>query len=157
MNKTVCIIVDIITLLLSVACLLLYCSKNTPIVMENVVVTADTIVIRDTVTIERPIPTLVRVKDTIVVHTTDTLMRDVVVSLPREEKVYEDSTFRAVVSGYRPALDTFQVFNNHSVVKVTERITPPRWSIGLQGGFGITPKGIQPYLGVGATYRLDIK
>lgn len=157
MNNNVRIIVDIITLLLLVACLLLYCSKNAPVVADKGVVTSDTIVIRDTVMLERPVPILVRVKDTLLIHTTDTLMREVVVSLPREEKVYEDSTFRAVVSGYRPSLDTMQVFNNHSVVKVTEQITPPRWSIGLQGGVGVTPKGIQPYIGVGVAYRLDIK
>lgn len=87
----------------------------------------------------------------------DTLMREVVVSLPREERVFEDSTFRAVVSGYRPSLDTMQVYQRHSVVKVTERITPSRWSLGLQGGVGVTPKGIQPYIGVGVAYRLNIK
>lgn len=157
MNKTVSIIIDIVTLLLLVACLLLYCSKNTPpTVMEKVVVTADTIVIRDTVTIERLIPTIVRVKDTIIVHTTDTLMRDVVVSLPREERVYEDSTFRAVVSGYQPSLDDMQIYQKQSVVKVTELIQPPQWSIGIQGGVGVTPKGVQPYIGVGVSYRLDI-
>lgn len=157
MNKTVSIIIDIVTLLLLVTCLLLYCSKKTPpTVMEKVVVTADTIVIRDTVTIERLIPTIVRVKDTIIVHTTDTLMREVVVSLPREERVYEDSTFRAVVSGYQPSLDDMQIYQKQSVVKVTELIQPPQWSIGLQGGVGVTPKGVQPYIGVGVSYRLDI-
>jgi hypothetical protein len=126
-------------------------------VVEVEVIKTDTIRITDTVEIVQPICTIKRVTDTILIHTTDTLMREVVVSLPREERVYEDSTFRAVVSGYRPSLDTIQVFNNHIVVKVTERITPPRWSLGLQGGVGVTPKGIQPYIGVGISYRLDIK
>ena len=125
--------------------------------VEVEIIKTDTIRITDTIVRVQPICTIKRVTDTLLIHTTDTLMREVVVSLPREERVYEDSTFRAVVSGYRPSLDTMQVFNKHSVVKVTERIIPPRWSLGLQGGFGITPKGIQPYLGVGATYRLDIK
>lgn len=126
-------------------------------VVEVEIINTDTIQITDTVEIVQPICTVKRVTDTLLIHTTDTLMREVVVSLPREEKIYEDSTFRAVVSGYRPSLDTMQVFQRHSVVKVTERITPPRWSLGLQGGVGITPKGIQPYLGVGVAYRLDIK
>lgn len=126
-------------------------------VVEVEVIKTDTIRITDTVEIVQPICTIKRVTDTLLIHTTDTLMREVVVSLPREERVYEDSTFRAVVSGYRPSLDTMQVFQRHSVFKVTERITPPRWSLGLQGGVGVTPKGIQPYIGVGISYRLDIK
>lgn len=126
-------------------------------VVEVEVIRTDTVRITDTILRVQPICTIKRVTDTLLIHTTDTLMREVVVSLPREERVYEDSTFRAVVSGYRPSLDTMQVYHRHSVVKVTERITPPRWSLGLQGGVGVTPKGIQPYIGVGVAYRLDIK
>lgn len=126
-------------------------------VVEVEIINTDTIQITDTVVIVQPICTVKRVTDTLLIHTTDTLIRDVVVSLPKEERVYEDSTYRAVVSGYRPSLDTLQIFQRNSVVKVTERTTPPRWSLGLQGGVGITPKGIQPYIGAGVTYRLDIK
>lgn len=126
-------------------------------VVEVEVVKTDTIRITDTVVIVQPICTEKRITDTILIHTTDTLMREVVVSLPREEKVYEDSTYRAVVSGYLPSLDSMQIYHKQSFVKVTEQITPPRWSLGLQGGVGLTPKGFQPYLGVGVTYRIDIK
>lgn len=126
-------------------------------VVEVEIIKTDTIRITDTIIITKPMSVVKRITDTIIVHTTDTLMREVIVSLPREERVYEDSTFRAVVSGYRPSLDTMQVYQKQSVVKVTERIPPSRWSIGLQGGVGITPKGVQPYLGVGISYRLNIK
>lgn len=126
-------------------------------VIEVEVVRTDTVRITDTIVSVQPICTIKRVTDTLLIHTTDTLMREVVVSLPREERIYEDSTYRAVVSGYRPSLDTMQVYQRQSVVKVTERETPPRWSLGLQGGVGVTPKGVQPYLGVGITYRLNTK
>lgn len=126
-------------------------------VIEVEVVKTDTIRITDTIVSVQPICTIKRETDTLLIHTTDTLMREVVVSLPREERVYEDSTYRAVVSGFRPSLDTMQVYQRHSVVKVTEQIAPPRWSLGLQGGVGVTPKGVQPYIGVGITYRLNIK
>lgn len=33
-----------------------------------------------------------------------------VAQLPREAKVYQDSTYRAVVSGYRPSLDTISIY-----------------------------------------------
>lgn len=123
-------------------------------VVEVEVIKTDTIRITDTIVSVRPICTIKRVTDTLLIHTTDTLMREVVVSLPREERVYMDSTFRAVVSGYRPALDTMQIYQRNSVVKVIERKAPPRWSLGLQSGVGVTPKGVQPYVGVGISYRL---
>lgn len=31
---------------------------------------------------------------------------------------------------------------------------PKRWNIGIQGGVGITPKGIQPYIGFGLQYNI---
>lgn len=130
-------------------------TKDSPQIVE--VVRTDTLRVTDTVLVVQPICTERRVTDTLLIHTIDTLMREVVVSLPREERVYEDSAFRAVVSGYRPSLDTMQIYQRHRVVKVTKRITPPRWSLGLQGGLGVTPKGFQPYIGVGVAYRLDIK
>lgn len=126
-------------------------------VIEVEVVKTDTIRITDTIVSVQPICTERRKTDTILIHTTDTLMREVVVSLPREEIVYEDSTYRAVVSGYLPSLDSMQIYHKQSIVKVTEQIAPPRWSLGLQGGVGLTPKGFQPYWGVGVTYRIDIK
>ena len=27
------------------------------------------------------------------------------------------------------------------------------WTIGLQAGIGLTPKGVQPYIGVGVSYN----
>lgn len=70
------------------------------------------------------------------------------VRLPIESKHYEGESYEAWVSGYEPSLDSINVYNHTIVPK------PKRWSIGLQGGVGITPKGIQPYIGVGVSYRL---
>jgi hypothetical protein len=151
MRKAIIIVMHLVLF----ALLVFFLRNREAEVVEVEVVRTDTVRITDTIVIVRPICTIKRVTDTLLIHTTDTLMREVVVSLPREEKVYEDSTFRAVVSGYRPSLDSMQVYQRHSVVKVTERIKPPRWSFGLQGGVGITPKGVQPYFGVGATYRIN--
>lgn len=152
MRKVIIIVMHLVLFALLVSFL-----RHHKEVVEVEVIRTDTIRITDTIVRVQPICTIKRVTDTLLIHTADTLMREVVVSLPREERVYEDSAFRAVVSGYRPSLDTMQVYKRQSVVKVTERITPPRWSLGLQGGVGVTPKGIQPYIGVGIAYRLDIK
>ena len=118
---------------------------------------SDTIRKTDTIRITQPLCVEKRVTDTIIVHTTDTLMREVVVHLPIEQKVYQDSTYRAVVSGYKPSLDSIQVYQRTERIKVTERIPTPPISVGIQGGVGITPKGLQPYIGVGVSYRLNIK
>lgn len=146
--------VIIIVMHLVLFALLVFFLRHHKEVVEVEVIKMDTIRITDTIVSVRPICTVKRVTDTLLIHSTDTLMREVVVSLPREERVYMDSTFRAVVSGYRPALDTMQIYQRNSVVKVIERKAPPRWSLGLQGGVGVTPKGVQPYVGVGISYRL---
>lgn len=70
------------------------------------------------------------------------------VRLPIESKHYEGENYEAWVSGYEPSLDSISIYNQTILPK------PKRWSIGLQGGVGITPKGVQPYVGVGISFRL---
>lgn len=72
----------------------------------------------------------------------------VMVRLPIESKHYVSDNYEAWVSGYEPSLDSISIYNRTIVTK------PKRWSIGLQGGVGITPKGVQPYVGIGVNYRL---
>ena len=72
----------------------------------------------------------------------------VMVRLPIESKHYEGANYEVWVSGYEPSLDSINIYNHTILPK------PKRWSIGLQGGLGITPKGVQPYLGIGVSYRL---
>ena len=90
-----------------------------------------------------------RVKDTTIVNEVSEVVFDtVMVRLPIESKHYEGDYYEAWVSGYEPSLDSINVYNRTIVPK------PKRWSIGLQGGVGITPKGLQPYIGIGIGYRL---
>ena len=72
----------------------------------------------------------------------------VMVRLPIESKHYEGEDYEAWVSGYEPSLDSINIYNRTILPK------PKRWSIGLQGGVGMTPKGVQPYIGVGVAYKL---
>ena len=121
---------------------------------------ADTLVIHDTFVHEKPVYRAKRVIDTVMFAVTDTVqVRDsVFVPLPIEQKVYEDSTYRAVVSGYRPSLDTISVFRSTIVVdRVQEVKLRPRWSAGVQAGAGISfDRGIHaaPYIGIGVQYNL---
>lgn len=130
-------------------------SESSPDVKVVEAIKTDTIRITDTITIAQPTCVEKRVTDTIIVHTTDTLMREVVVLLPREERVYQDSNYRAVISGYKPSLDSIQVYQHTERIKVTEQIPSPRWAVGVQGGVGVTPKGVQPYIGIGVSYRIN--
>lgn len=77
------------------------------------------------------------------------------VLLAMERKVYGDSAFRAVVSGVRVSLDSIMVYPR--TITVTRTIpgkAARRWGIGIQSGVGLTPKGIQPYAGLGVYYRI---
>lgn len=74
------------------------------------------------------------------------------VLVPIVQKVYTDSTYTAWVSGYRARLDSIAVYRQTQTVTIRQK--PRRWSIGLQAGYGLTPRGPQPYVGVGVTYRL---
>ena len=82
------------------------------------------------------------------------------VTLPVEQKVYRDSDYVAWVSGVMPSLDSLNIFRRTETVTITETITrrkkAPRWSVGLQGGYGygIKSKQFEPFVGVGVSYRI---
>lgn len=82
-----------------------------------------------------------------------------VTGVPITQKVYRDPSYIAWVSGYRPSLDSIKVFSStHYITKtIVERKQPPdvrRFGVGLQAGYGITPRGMQPYVGIGIGMRL---
>lgn len=120
---------------------------------EAILSRTDTTYIHDTITDPVPVPVYCHTVDTMLVpvpvpgeHTTDT----VYVTLPREQKVYQGEDYRAYISGYRPQLDSISIVRSTAVVeRYIETTRPHRLSIGIQGGYGITPAGPQPYIGVG--------
>ena len=63
---------------------------------------------------------------------------------------------RAYVSGYKPRLDSLALFRSTAAVSVVqpEARRERRFSVGLQAGYGITPKGLQPYIGLGISVTL---
>lgn len=90
-----------------------------------------------------------RVKDTTIVNEVSEVVFDTIrIRLPIESKHYTSVNYDAWVSGYEPTLDSIKVYQREVKPKQS------RWSIGLQGGVGITPKGVQPYLGIGVNFRL---
>lgn len=117
-------------------------------------IVVDTVIRVDTLRITEPIVVERTIRDTIEVWLSDT----VAVSLPREEVTYKDSTYLAVVSGVQPSLDYLEVYPRTETVTIRETIVEPapRWSLGVQAGVGLTPKGVQPYLGIGVQYRIPL-
>ena len=83
----------------------------------------------------------------------DTLVHDSVnVILPITQKKYEDSTYTAWVSGFRPNLDSINIYRKTVYKTITEK--PRRFGIGVMGGYGYGTKGTTPFIGVGVYYRI---
>ena len=129
-----------------------YCGKA-----EQSVVERDTII--DTIKVVRPV-----VRDSVVLRyekvvlpivRDSVMMRDSVVvdsvqvHLLITQKCYRDSTYTAWVSGYQPRLDSIHIYRPTITIST---IKQPKFTYGIQAGYGITPKGFQPYLGVGIGY-----
>lgn len=76
------------------------------------------------------------------------------VQIPISQKVYEDTLYRAYISGYKPNLDSITIKQRTTYITHTIRDKESRFRIGFQAGYGLTPKGMQPYVGVGLSYRL---
>lgn len=127
---------------------------------------ADTVTVVDTIPYYRPMPrdsaivryetVRLRVTDTVRVTVSDTVQvaDSVEVVVPIIQKVYEDSLYRAYVSGYRPQLDSIFVYPRTRYVTVTRQAKPKRWGIGLQAGYGVGCGGTGPYVGIGVNYNL---
>jgi hypothetical protein len=119
----------------------------------------------DTVTVEKPKLYEVRVTDTIRVVVTDTVrVHDTLyLSLPRERKVYLDTSYRAVVSGYMPSLDSMTVYQRTvTVTKINSVASRKRWSVGIGPSVGlgwVSPiggnAGMGTYFGVGVSFSYN--
>lgn len=70
--------------------------------------------------------------DTLEIHDTTTQL----VYLPREYMVYRDSTYRAVVSGVDPRLDTIEVYQKTKTNTITKYVTKPAPLLKGYGGMG---------------------
>lgn len=143
----------ILVVLLAVACVVSWFRPPELLPAEIKTETKIKTVVRiDTVLISAPMAPL------LVFQLADTIrIGDTVVQ--REQVYYEDSLYRAWVSGYRPRLDSLMVFPRTAYQTVTNdvyhKIVPKkkRWGLGLQAGYGY-PGGA--YVGIGVSYSLFI-
>lgn len=156
MNKNLVITVLSLLLALSITFQHLYHSNRNS--TENSLKT-DTITITkiDTVTVTKPVIQYRYITQVITdtLYNTDSVL--VPVRIPIERTTYQDSTYRAVVSGYRASLDTIQVYPIHTITTITNIITKQkRFNIGVQAGvgYGFFNKKPDIYVGLGVSYRL---
>ena len=119
----------------------------------------DTIVVRDTIREYYPrevVKTIVRTERVEVpIVRCDTIRDTMWVELPIEDREYKSEEYFAIVEGYNPMLKYIEVYPRTSYITTTETIKQKkRWgvSLGVQGGYGFTPKGWQPYAGVGVSF-----
>ena len=127
----------------------------------TVEVQTDTVFVRDTIREAAPKPQTVKVRDTILVVVADTVFvhrgDSTFVPAMREVKTYAKPDYYAVVSGVQPSLDFIEIYRKNQVITntVTKTLPAPRWSFsaaaGPTVGYGYTPAGAQPFIGVGLT------
>ena len=154
MNKNLVIAVLSLLLALSITFQYLYYSNRNS--TENSLKTDTVTVIKtDTVTITKPVIQYRYITQVITdtLYNTDSIK--VPVRIPIERTTYQDSTYRAVVSGYRASLDTIQVYSIHTYTTITNP-KQKRFNIGIQAGvgYGYFTKKPDVYVGLGVSYRL---
>lgn len=145
----------LIIFIIVLICLKCCCSNNRK---EEKIPQTDTITITqiDTITIIKPQP-VIQYRDRIVrdtLYSIDSI--PVLVDLPIETKVYADSSYRAVVSGYRASLDTISIFNKnqiHTINKTTYKTKKWNVSPSVGIGYGMFGKRIDMYVGFSIGYN----
>lgn len=103
----------------------------------NITERVDTLVLWDTLTVDKPVPRDSIIYKTVTeylpVHDTTFLVDSVLVDVPIERKTYqEDSVYYAVVSGFRPSLDTLEVYRKTVIIEKTRNIVsykPYKWAV----------------------------
>lgn len=80
------------------------------------------------------------------------------VTLPVEQRVYQDSLYTAYVSGYRPRLDSILLRLPHTYTTVSRTVNKAarRWAIGptVGAGYGIVGRQADVFVGVSVTFNL---
>lgn len=143
----VCLLVGVIVWML--------CNPHDP---STVYVKGDTIRVRDTIVdiVLMPVKETLKRTDTvylpILIDTTTyrTVEGDSVpVIIPITSKEYKTDNYRAIVSGYKPSLDSMEVYREKEIIALKPK--QKRWGLGLQVGYGY-PSGL--YVGGGVSYNL---
>lgn len=129
--------------------------QNQPIITDTI-----TLIQTDTIKIVNPIPvfSVISVNDPIYVPVEKLVYIGDSLVLPREKKTYQDSTYKAVVSGYEPKLEQIEVYQKTITNNITKTIKPQRWGVGIYAGYGASYSEkrliFTPQIGVGVYYNI---
>ena len=119
-------------------------------------------VIRDTIFSKKPVYINKQIVRTDTVQLYDIKQDSVKVELPYIRKEYQDSTYKAWVSGFQDVnLDSIEVYQKTKTIQInnTNYITKYKnrpFSVGIQTGYGydFMNKCTLPYIGIGVQYNL---
>lgn len=125
---------------------------------KEVITITDTLVLTDTIIKFQPKPYKVTIIDTIYLpQQPQQHQKPQIDTLIRQEVIYKDSTYMAVVGGIEPYLKSIEIYpktiyvNNNTTTTIKVR---SRFGLGVQAGYGYSRNGLQPYVGVGVQYNL---
>ena len=125
---------------------------------KEVITITDTLVLTDTIIKFQPKPYKVTIIDTIYLpQQPQKPQKPQIDTLIRQEVIYKDSTYIAVVGGIEPYLKSIEIYpktiyvNNNTTTTIKVR---SRFGLGVQVGYGLSRNGLQPYVGVGVQYNL---
>ena len=125
---------------------------------KEVITITDTLVLTDTIVKMQPKPYKVTIIDTIYLpQKPQQPQQPQIDTLIRQEVIYKDSTYMAVVGGIEPYLKSIEIYpktiyvNNNTTTTIKVR---SRFGLGVQAGYGYGMNGLQPYVGVGVQYNL---
>ena len=128
---------------------------------KEVITITDTLVLTDTIIKFQPKPYKVTIIDTIYLpqqpQKPQKPQKPQIDTLIRQEVIYKDSTYMAVVGGIEPYLKSIEIYpktiyvNNNTTTKIKVR---SHFGLGVQAGYGYGRNGLQPYVGIGVQYNL---
>lgn len=120
--------------------------------------TSDTVTIVKLDTVKVKIPTFIKevIVDTFLIK--DSLNNDYI--MPKTQRYYKDSMYEAWVSGYRPNLDSLNIFRkiitNTITNTVTREIYPKTTDLYLNVGSDYIGKQFAPNVGLAVKFRNDL-
>ena len=125
---------------------------------KEVITITDTLVLTDTIIKFQPKPYKITIIDTIYLpQQPQKPQKPQIDTLIRQEVIYKDSTYMAVVGGIEPYLKSIEIYpktiyvNNNTTTTIKVR---SRFGLGVQAGYGYGRNGLQPYVGIGVQYNL---
>ena len=115
----------------------------------------DTLLIHDTVTIITPrYVSEKKVESRQYKVRLDSVGDTITVCMDMVSRRYSGELYDAYISGIEPNLDSIHIYTPRSIVTRTVPAVSKRWHFGVAAGAAATPRGLQPYIGIGITYSL---